>query len=194
MRKRGFTLIELLIVVAIIAILALIAVPNFLEAQVRSKVSRAKEDLRTQATAFEAYAVDYTMHPPNTSSSPASPWYDPRGSGLVGRWVTTPVAYLSSFLTDPFVQMNADVEMDEWWYSYHNIILLGWSQPFIDYYGAWRTCSNGPDRDYWNTMPGESLGNPQRVYDPSNGTISFGNVWRSQNHPDCDRTPVGWDY
>jgi prepilin-type N-terminal cleavage/methylation domain-containing protein len=50
--NKAYTLIELLIVVAIIAILAAIAVPNFLEAQVRSKVARVKADMRTLATAI----------------------------------------------------------------------------------------------------------------------------------------------
>jgi prepilin-type N-terminal cleavage/methylation domain-containing protein len=60
---KGFTLIELLIVVAIIAILAAIAVPNFLEAQVRSKVSRAHSDMRSLATAIESYMVDNNKFP-----------------------------------------------------------------------------------------------------------------------------------
>jgi prepilin-type N-terminal cleavage/methylation domain-containing protein len=63
-RSNGaFTLIELLIVVAIIAILAAIAVPNFLEAQTRAKFARAKSDMRTIATALEGYRIDTNKYP-----------------------------------------------------------------------------------------------------------------------------------
>lgn len=61
--RRGFTLIELLIVVAIIAILAAIAIPNFIEAQVRSKVSRVKADMRSIAVALESYRIDNQHYP-----------------------------------------------------------------------------------------------------------------------------------
>jgi type II secretion system protein G len=75
---RAFTLIELLIVVAIIAILAAIAVPNFLEAQVRSKVSREKANMRTIATALEAYRTDFSRYPLERCSlalvQPPSTW------------------------------------------------------------------------------------------------------------------------
>ena len=62
-KQHGFTLIELLIVVAIIAILAAIAVPNFLEAQTRAKISRVRADHRTIATGLEVYKVDTNKYP-----------------------------------------------------------------------------------------------------------------------------------
>lgn len=122
--RKGFTLIELLIVVAIIAILAAIAVPNFLEAQTRAKVSRVKNDLRAISTAAESYRVDNNAYP---TASDAANAYDTRISeylaplglergyyglrsrtaagGIVGRdffGITTPIAYISSVPTDPF--------------------------------------------------------------------------------------------
>ncbi len=52
--QRGFTLIELLIVVAIIAILAAILIPNFLRSRGQSRVAATKGTLRNVGTALES--------------------------------------------------------------------------------------------------------------------------------------------
>jgi prepilin-type N-terminal cleavage/methylation domain-containing protein len=61
--RRGFTLIELLIVIAIILILIAIALPNFLEAQVRARVTNAKGALRAIDTAFNSHLLDWGCVP-----------------------------------------------------------------------------------------------------------------------------------
>ena len=67
-KPRRFALIERLIVVAIIAILAAISVPNILKAHTRSNVVRAKADMRALACARQAYRVDDDQYPPDVGS------------------------------------------------------------------------------------------------------------------------------
>jgi type II secretion system protein G len=118
LQKSGFTLIELLIVVAIIAILAAIAVPNFLEAQTRSKVSRTLADMRTVRTALESYAVDYNKYPETDNGVVANlvgtvTGTAPNQIAVIDpvfanqRWrsilrLTTPISYITSFPTSPW--------------------------------------------------------------------------------------------
>ncbi len=103
--SQAFTLVELLIVVAIIAILAAIAVPNFLEAQTRSKVSRVLADMRAVNTGLEAYAVDYNQYPPNVLDEAGRTNVMNMMMGkmpFVPYTLTTPVAYMTGVPLDHF--------------------------------------------------------------------------------------------
>jgi prepilin-type N-terminal cleavage/methylation domain-containing protein len=193
---KGFTLIELLIVVAIIAILALIAVPNFLEAQVRAKVSRSKADMRTLATAIEAYATEYNKYPIDGSRLGDGPfWYVPNA-------VTTPISFISSSkLVDPFrivaaFEMSLDPDSTGWTvndyrrYRYRNFPYTYGSAAGAVYdtiYGIWELMGNGPDRSagpfVYRTINGRLM-ELTLPYDPTNGTVSTGNLIRCQKYSD----------
>ncbi len=208
-RTRGFTLIELLIVVAIIAILAAIAVPNFLEAQTRAKVSRVKADIRSAATALEAYRIDYNSYPFDGYE-----WMSGSGTYTYNYWflppeLSTPVAYITTVkLVDPFRQeMTSATHWQLGDVRYVNTAST-WSPAFdaiqnmtglssfydevLQEWGGWYLDSAGPDMFYGPTgpstlFPGASAwpgvsGYPAcpQPYDATNGTISWGDILRSQ--------------
>lgn len=232
-KMRGFTLIELLIVVAIIAILAAIAVPNFLEAQVRAKVSRVRTDQRSMATAIEAYYVDNNIYPAwDVGTGPGgTQTYNfavvqrvsgtgNRGAGRLECFLmngmgnnqrfmtlTTPIAYITSYTADPFATTKGCT------FSYASVFPGDRMTPTGKGGVGWILWSFGPDVDEFKNpnSPSDSpwyVYNPARsqpsswevgipggllagdsgdgqdngqdafTYDPTNGTVSGGDVWR----------------
>ena len=198
---RAFTLIELLIVVAIIAILAAIAVPNFLEAQTRAKVSRVRADMQALATGVETYAIDYGKYMPawEFPAYPSDPYTRSMPFHLwVPSLMTTPVAYLSSLPNDPFNPIDFyDTPAHRPLHkriAYWNMQYMVKSVPegsVLTMYRKMRETggdyifySFGPDRLQFNNLGGVPITSQgvYRDYDATNGTVSAGNVFRTQKN------------
>ena len=87
-RSKGFTLIELMIVVAIIAILAAIAIPQYKKFQLKAKTTEAKTNLGAIRTAEEAYAAENDVYigaglaPGKSGSNPRN--FNANSASLVG--------------------------------------------------------------------------------------------------------------
>jgi general secretion pathway protein G len=67
--ERGFTLIEMMIVVAIIAILVSVLVPNFMRARAQAQTAACEANLKEIATALELYQTDHESYPNVTSET-----------------------------------------------------------------------------------------------------------------------------
>ncbi len=183
--KNAFTLIELLIVVAIIGILAAIAIPNFLQAQVRSKVARVLSDLRTVSVAVESYRVDCNDYPPSPVVTQQFIGTLNSAYSFLPNCLTTPVAHITkAAMTDVFTENRYDDIHNRifwqncmWLHIHYNT--AGWQDPlfsttFFPAYGFWKTGSLGPDCDYDGGF---------NIYDPTNGVISAGDIYRTQKRP-----------
>jgi general secretion pathway protein G len=62
-RGRGFTLVELLVVIVVLAILAAIVLPKFMDSSTRSKESSLKTDLRLLRNSISLFQSDIGKYP-----------------------------------------------------------------------------------------------------------------------------------
>ena len=202
--RKAFMLFELLVILAMLALLTAIAIPRFLDSQRRTNASRVRSDFRAYAVAIESYSADNGRQPRELNNG----WYgdmlpDPVTaqllpvSGVMSNVISTPVAYLSvARIPDPYQVTYTGVAstLD---YIYQDMqeraarTPTGFWPAAAAYYGKWRIVSVGPDRSF--SIPGVTNG-AQMSYDPTNGVLSRGNLYRSPNHLDNEQPVAGQAY
>jgi len=185
---NAFTLIELLIVVAIIGILASIAVPNFLNAQLRAKLANIYANKKTIQTGIATYKLDYGWAPIDMGPDAEN------GQTYIA--LTTPTPYLTSIQAFHDLFFTGGEEDSGKYMAYGGPLHLGqlddkariqmFKDANIDYFlFGW-----GPDRDTdwpWAIMAETlkklntpSIAGPNQYggifYNPSNGVTSTGDI------------------
>ena len=203
---KGFTLIELLIVIAIILILIAIALPNFLEAQIRARLTNTRACLNTYRTAQEAYFTDFYQYVPDVDGGEQvkgqfltweSVWRlnrgvrcDDVGEMCTFAMLTTPIPYVKELCFDPFLQQQNDpISGKEYSLPEYGTYLSGdqLRVDFGDQYGVlYVILSRGPDLDSdpvnWDQIffhigtRTYYQSNIPKVYSATNGTKSDGDL------------------
>lgn len=109
-RRRGFTLMELLIVIIVIAVLAAIALPKFINSGLRSKEASLKSDLKIYRNGIQLFLNDTGSYPATLSalSATSAPASGLDASGAVKSIVAADWKgpYIDAIMNDP-VSSNA---------------------------------------------------------------------------------------
>ena len=198
----AFTLIEMLVVVVVISLLTAIAVPNFLAAHIRAKVSLVENDMRVVAMALESYAVDHNQYPPATGvgvykgAGPA--WFaTPVSLRLIP--LTTPIGYISSVPQEAFAPYRAIGQEDLTIYDTFDYV----DARSVPVYGCgltsggeWRLASAGPDGvlAFGGCALTQLIHPAANIYgvdyDPTNGIVSAGDLVRVGPPSTFDGNPL----
>lgn len=109
----GISLVSLLLLGVLTTVVMAILIPSFGRGAERSRVSRARSDQRSIATALEAYRVDQGAYPAMTldrtlmvdadhlrRKMPAGRTFRSRGNSQMAT-LTTPIAYITSYPKTP---------------------------------------------------------------------------------------------